>query len=56
MECHGVHFALTKNHEKQLLSRVGDDRAVLKIFQDVIEERRDGAWLEEREWTWSEMH
>ena len=56
MACLGVHFALTKEDEQQLLAAAGDDQAILNLVQEEIEERWDEEWLLETDKAWDAIH
>lgn len=55
MACRGVHFAVTQSDAHRLLG-AGDDKAVLEIVQENIEERWDEEWLYQSDKAWDAIH
>lgn len=55
MACRGVHFALDANDATSVLA-APDDRALLTVIQESIEERWDEEWLAQSDKAWDAIH
>jgi hypothetical protein len=56
MACRGVHFALSRDDEHELLARAEDDDHLIDFIQEEIEEAWDREWLCETDKAWDAIH